>query len=55
MKIDKKAIFESRKIHSAISEKLKENSEEVKEKVDLTNIAKKLAERRVEALREEEE
>jgi len=52
---DKEAIVESQKIHSAIGSKLKENSDKVKDKVDLTNIAKSLASRRKRVLRDPKE
>lgn len=54
-KEDKKAIADSQKIHSAIGTKLEKNSAEVKDKVDLTDIAKGLADRRAKLLRDEDE
>lgn len=54
-KDDKKNIAESQKIHSAIGSKLKKNDDGVKDKVDLTNIAKSLATRRDRVLKDEEQ
>ncbi len=53
-KEDRKAIAESHKISSVIGRKLKETSEGVKDKVDLTNLAKSLSTRRERILKEEE-
>jgi len=49
MKIDKemrKSIAKAQNITSLIKGKLKEKSKEIKDSVDLTNIAKSLSERR---------
>jgi hypothetical protein len=52
---DKKAIADSQKIHNAIGERLKKNGDAVKDKVDLTNIAKNLSRRREKVMRESDE
>ena len=54
-KEEKKVIADSQKIHSAIGGELKKNSNEVKDKVDLTDIAKSLADRRKRVLRDNDD
>ena len=52
--VDKKVIADSQKVHSTISNRLKKNSNDVKDKVDLTDIAKSLSMRRQKELKEED-
>ena len=56
MKIDKQkrqVVANVEKITSTIAKKLKESEDEVKDKLDLTKIAKDLAERRSRVINEE--
>ena len=51
---ERNLVVESQKVYSAIGGKLRQNSNEVKDKVDLTDLAKGLSQRRDRVLRESE-